>query len=245
KTCTDNHLATFCKLGPEGQNLQSTEGPAGAASCFDGLDNDCDLLTDHQEPGCQTAEICNGFDDDNANGVDDGFGLGTACNVGIGACENSGVVICNETHTGTTCTATPGAPKFENTPGTGRCTNGIDDDCDGLTDLADSGCQQAEKCDGLDNDGDGDVDENFTNLGDPCSVGTGVCAASGTFVCSPDKTATVCSAIAGLDNDCDGFADALDASCSSANLSVSCALPYTTGEKGNDCGGKQQNRISF
>ncbi|HXU10939.1 MAG TPA: putative metal-binding motif-containing protein [Candidatus Binatia bacterium] len=260
KTCTDNHLATFCKLGPEGQNLQSTEGPAGAASCFDGLDNDCDLLTDHQEPGCQTAEICNGFDDDNANGVDDGFGLGTACNVGTGACENSGVVICNETHTGTTCTATPGAPKFENTPGTGRCTNGIDDDCDGLTDLADSGCQQAEKCDGLDNDGDGDVDESFTDLGDSCTAGVGVCQTSGTMVCSPDKTATVCSAIAGLasvegptgstctdglDNDCDGFADALDASCSSANLSVSCALPYTTGEKGNDCGGKQQNKITF
>jgi hypothetical protein len=260
KTCTDDHLATFCKLGPEGQNLQSTEGPAGAASCFDGLDNDCDLLTDHEETDCQTAEICNGFDDDNNGAVDDGFGLGSACSVGTGACENSGTVICNETHTGTTCTATAGAPKSENTPLTGRCVDGIDNDCDGLTDLADPSCQTAEKCDGLDNDGDGTADEDFTDLGDSCTVGAGICQASGTMICSPDRTATVCSAVAGvasvegpsgttchdtLDNDCDGFADALDASCSSANLSVSCALPYTTGAKGNDCGGKQQSRISF
>ena len=258
KTCTIDHLATFCEIGPEGQNLQATEGPAGDASCFDGLDNDCDLETDHQEAVCQTLEICNGFDDDNNGAVDDGFGLGLPCTVGTGACENTGTVICNETHTGTTCTATPGTPKAENTPGVGKCTDGVDNDCDTFIDLADEDCQEAEKCDGVDNDGDGDVDEDFADLGDSCTMGAGVCEASGSMVCSPDKTTTVCSAVPGLgsvegpagptcsdalDNDCDGFADALDADCSSAALSASCSLPYIVGANGNDCTGK--HRILF
>jgi len=255
KACTDNHLATFCKIVPESQYLQSPEGPAGSASCFDGIDNDCDGLTDHKQAVCQTSELCNGFDDDNNGLVDDGFGLGLPCTVDIGACANTGTVICNEAHTGTTCSASPKPSKSEDTPGTGRCIDGIDNDCDGLTDLADPGCQSPEICDGLDNDGDGSVDEDFTDLGDSCTVGAGICEASGTMVCSPDKSATVCSAVAGLasvegpagptcsdgiDNDCDGFADAADADCSSAALSASCALPYTNGANGNDCNGKHK-----
>ena len=73
-----------------------------------------------------------------------------------------------------------------------------------------------EVCDGVDNDGDGSIDEGFSNLGEACSVGVGACQSTGTFVCSADGFGTECSAVAGTpsaelcdgaDNDCDGTTD--------------------------------------
>jgi len=262
KVCTDDHTATFCQLGPKGLLLQAPEGPAGDASCFDGVDNDCDGLIDHKDPACQTAELCNGFDDDGDDLIDEDFtggptGLGAVCSVGIGACANTGQFVCNQTQNGTVCNATPKPSKAENTPA--RCTDGIDNDCDGLIDLADPDCQSPEVCDGLDNDGDGVVDNGFltgpTGLGQPCTAGLGVCQTSGVYVCKPDHTGTACSATAGLgsvegpsgptcsdgiDNDCDGLADGADPDCSSAALKVTCALPYINSPSGNDCTGKQK-----
>ena len=48
---------------------------------------------------------------------------------------------------------------------------------------------------GVDEDCDGPVDEGFANLGDGCFVGTGACRSTGTFVCSADRTNTVCGAV--------------------------------------------------
>jgi len=73
-----------------------------------------------------------------------------------------------------------------------------------------------EICDGLDNDCDGKIDEDFTNLGTSCSAGVGECVNKGLFVCSKDGFDTECNAVAkdpivevydGLDNDCDGEID--------------------------------------
>ena len=71
-----------------------------------------------------------------------------------------------------------------------------------------------ELCDGLDNDCDGNVDEDFGNLGDVCSVGSGECRTQGVYVCADDQVrcdaqarspaAELCD---GLDNDCDGRSD--------------------------------------
>lgn len=74
----------------------------------------------------------------------------------------------------------------------------------------------AELCDLLDNDCDGDINEDFPNLGAACSVGVGVCQADGTFVCAGDGLTTECSAVPGdpqeeicdgLDNNCNGLID--------------------------------------
>lgn len=74
----------------------------------------------------------------------------------------------------------------------------------------------AERCDGVDNDGDDGVDEDWPELGEPCGEGAGIgeCVA-GAFVCAGDGVGTVCEGAVGptaeicdgKDNDCDGVPD--------------------------------------
>jgi len=73
----------------------------------------------------------------------------------------------------------------------------------------------AEACDGLDNDCDGQADEDFPTLGDPCDGNDADQCQNGTLVCAANGSGVVCSepgpAIAevcdSLDNDCDTQAD--------------------------------------
>lgn len=235
-------------------------------SCFDHKDNDCDGYVDHggldendvrHNTNCTTTELCDGFDNDNDGVVDNGFALETVCQVGIGSCVNSGVTICAGDGT-MICNVSPLTPGVEGPPGSPRCIDGKDNDCDSLIDLADPSCQAPEKCDGKDNDGDGVVDNGFP-LGQACSVGVGACQSSGVLVCSPDQLGTICNAIAkpptpeqplgglcsdGIDNDCDGKTDGADPSCGTSGLTAKCALPYVNGRPGNDCTGKHIIRVS-
>jgi hypothetical protein len=80
-----------------------------------------------------------------------------------------------------------------------------------------------EICDGIDNDCDSLIDEDFPNLGDSCSAGIGACERSGDFICTFDQLGTECTAIPGnpdpevcddgIDNDCDGYTDCADSDC--------------------------------
>jgi len=73
-----------------------------------------------------------------------------------------------------------------------------------------------ERCDGVDNDDDNDVDEDWPKLGEACGEGAGVgeCVA-GEFVCAEDGSGVVCVGAVGptdevcdgKDNDCDGTDD--------------------------------------
>jgi hypothetical protein len=105
----------------------------------------------------------------------------------------------------------------------------VDSDSDGYCSIEEGGkdCNDTkskirpgaeEECNGLDDDCDGDIDEDFwragSKLGNPC--GTGAC--EGVFVCTPDGSNTVCSNTVrpgdqkeicdnGVDDDCDGVVD--------------------------------------
>jgi hypothetical protein len=118
------------------------------------------------------------------------------------------------------------------------CGDGIDQNCDGR-DVADTECDgdgdrftaamgdcndrdprinpgMPERCDGLDNNCNGQVDEIFT-VGEPCYAGTGACRAAGKTRCSATLMAVVCDATPGtptvemcndmIDNDCNGRVD--------------------------------------
>lgn len=73
-----------------------------------------------------------------------------------------------------------------------------------------------ERCDGIDNDGDDAIDENWPSLGEPCGdgAGVGVCVA-GVYACAPHGRGLVCDGAVlpsvelcdGRDNDCDGVID--------------------------------------
>ncbi len=130
------------------------------------------------------AEICNGADDDCNGVVDDGFGVGESCD-GVGEC-GMGVRECKS-------------------PTETRCSTGVGGSRDR---------HQAEVCDGKDNDCDGHIDEDFTQLGQPCSgtCGPGVYECNGSGVrCDTDRGGThsvitneICN---GYDDDCDGTVD--------------------------------------
>ena len=57
-TCSGGAEVDTCTEGAPG-----TEGSAGDASCSDELDNDCDGLTDADDPDCQETTQCSDYTD--------------------------------------------------------------------------------------------------------------------------------------------------------------------------------------
>ncbi len=80
-----------------------------------------------------------------------------------------------------------------------------------------SGCKPSpEKCNGRDDDCDGQVDESWPNLNKKCQVGIGGCISTGVWRCKPDGSGITCTAkprgptkevCNGQDDDCDGKID--------------------------------------
>jgi FtsP/CotA-like multicopper oxidase with cupredoxin domain len=130
-----------------GEDCVITEDPE-LTTCFDGLDNDCDGLTDCADDSCDTA--VNGTCDTGDPGI---------CGPGTFQCQGGAETCVADTPAGT-----------EGPSGDLTCSDGLDNDCDGLTDgndpdCFDGGCvpthnnEKGPRCsDTIDNDCDGLID---------------------------------------------------------------------------------------
>ncbi|MBI5739722.1 MAG: hypothetical protein HZA16_03285 [Nitrospirae bacterium] len=82
--------------------------------------------------GTPSAEICNNADDDCDGAADENLTQPTSC--GVGSCASTGTETCTTGNWGSN-NCNPGAPSTE------ICSDGNDNDCDGLTDAMDPNCQ--------------------------------------------------------------------------------------------------------
>jgi hypothetical protein len=104
----------------------------------------------------------------------------------------------------------------------GACRNIAPKDCNDSNASIKPG--MAESCDGVDNDCDGQIDEDFTyrtdgsgnSVGETCTEGVGACTRKGILKCSGDGLSVLCTAKPGspaqevcneIDDNCDGQID--------------------------------------
>jgi hypothetical protein len=213
---------------PEAPMVEVRLLPDPLRACQDGEDNDADGLLDFpDDPGCASPE-----DDDEANPPECAPGATEPCGSDVGACA-PGTRACVEGRWGPCEGATVAADE--------TC-DGLDDDCDGAVDEAiteacdafgcagvracveDSGVEggawtacvptspEPERCDGVDNDCDGTVDDGIVEA---CQVstcaGTRICVPGGAgefTACQVSPQPELCN---GADDDCNGVPDDLPA----------------------------------
>ena len=190
----------------------ATAGTTGAGGACDGAADDlagcnCTASTTSATRACWPASV-----DPAARGVG-------ACKDGVQACQGSG-----EVHTYGPCVGAT-------LPAQEACTNGVDDDCNGLVDCKDPSCAQDAACAGACNDGD----TRPCYDGPAGTAGVGVCA-KGMQTCTGGAWPTTCpgevvpsaeNCTSPADESCDGHAGCDDPTCMA---SPACAVACTDGQ---------------
>ncbi len=109
--------------------------------------------------------------------------------------------------------------------------------CDGDCDDRDPqrNPRATERCDGVDNDCDEAIDEDYLGLGEACRVGEGACESAGVLACAPDGVDMLCAPEAdpvpqeescdGRDEDCDGTINEGAAGCCRGGEERECGSP--------------------
>ncbi len=205
----------------------------GSISCVSGQVRDSCRPGD---PG--SADLCNGADD-NCNGLIDEDFVPQATICGVGACSSTGSTGCVGGQVQDSCR--PGAPASDD-----ATCNGVDDDCNGQVDedyasqatscgvgacasTGSTSCVSGQvqdscrpgapgssdaTCNGVDDDCNGQVDEDYASQATSCGVGA--CASTGSTSCvsgqvqdscrpgAPGSSDVTCN---GVDDDCNGQVD--------------------------------------
>ncbi len=190
-------------------------------------------------PGVPGIETCGAFDEDCDGRSDEGLQLGAPCTAGQGPCARPGTRVCADDLT-VVCDAVAAAAGVEVcngldddcdgradedwpvgggcTAGRGACARAGTWQCAGDARVAcdaAAGPPGVETCNGVDDDCDGAVDEDWPGLGAACEAGVGGCLRGGRVVCTGPAT-IACDARAagptpercgGVDEDCDGRVD--------------------------------------
>lgn len=217
KTCVAGSYVATCGPSEYGTDFQADE-----TRC-DGQDNDCDGMTDEGVGGgaCANTGVCDGFQractmgspgvclapgfeptevscdnqDNDCDGMtDEGIVSSTPCALTAGVCANT-FASCRNGNIESTCTSASYGPNFEAAE---SLCDGLDNDCDGVTDRL----------------GDG----GFVRIG-TCELTAGVCANARRACLAGNGEAPCTAASYGplyevneatcdtLDNDCDGRVD--------------------------------------
>ena len=150
--CTGNPACTtvisyYCDSDSDGYKDASVDGTCTGtgcqpAGCQTTAGTDCNDNDAAIHPGA--VELCDGKNNDCNTATADGSGeswYGTPTNCGVGACAKTGHFTCTAGSKVDTCT--PGNPT--QTPET-SCSDGLDNDCDGKVDCADTDCASNPAC---------------------------------------------------------------------------------------------------
>jgi hypothetical protein len=198
--CADLSIPSSCV---EGEETACVEGdPLGAVDgVCDGVDADCDGLTDEDVERAPTDATCDDQDDDCDGAIDEDYVVDAGC--GVGACANNVTPSSCIDGVETACRQNMAAPDDA------TCDN-IDDDCDGNTDEDVVPAADDATCDGVDDDCDGNADEDWIAV--ECGVGgcanTSTCIAGVETACAPlDPPSPTDASCDGFDDDCSGAAD--------------------------------------